>query len=137
LTNFGLSESRVNFHPRDQKATYLLCRRTNLGALPEARHERCGVRTANPATRDIEAIKELKTSYRLHLDNANEAGYVSPQDRVWESDKFGRFEGREAIRGLFRSLPETLHFAIHYILNPIIEVNRERATGVQFGYGFY
>ena len=62
---------------------------------------------------------------------------MSPRDGVWESDKFGRFEGREAIRGLFRSLPETLHFAIHYILNPIIEVNRERATGVQFGYGFY
>jgi len=49
----------------------------------------------------------------------------------------GQVRALRGARGYFRSLPETLHFAIHYILNPIIEVNGERATGVQFGYGFY
>ena len=50
---------------------------------------------------DIEAIKKLKANYCLHVDHANEEGWVSlfTEDAVWESDKFGRFEGREAIRG--------------------------------------
>ena len=83
---------------------------------------------------DIEAIKKLKANYCLHVDHANEEGWVSlfTEDAVWESDKFGRFEGREAIRGLFRNIPEMLHFAIHYVMNPIIEVNGNRATGIWY-----
>ena len=38
-----------------------------------------------------------------------------------ESDKFGIREGREAIRAVFRSIPDFLHFAVHYVTNPIIE----------------
>ena len=77
---------------------------------------------------DIEAIKKLKASYCLHVDHANEEGWVSlfTEDAVWDSDKFGRFDGREAIRGLFRNIPEMLHFAIHYVMNPIIEVNGDQ-----------
>ena len=83
---------------------------------------------------DIEAIKKLKASYCLRVDHANEEGWVSlfTEDAVWESDKFGRFEGREAIRSLFRNIPEMLHFAIHYVMNPIIEVNGNRATGIWY-----
>jgi len=56
---------------------------------------------------DIEAIKKLKASYCLHVDHANEEGWVSlfTEDAVWESDKFGRFEGREAIRGPLQEYP--------------------------------
>jgi len=83
---------------------------------------------------DIEAIKKLKASYCLHVDHANEEGWVSlfTQDAIWDSDKFGRFEGREAIRGLFRQIPEFLHFAIHYVMNPIIEVHGDHATGIWY-----
>jgi ketosteroid isomerase-like protein len=83
---------------------------------------------------DIEAIKKLKANYCLHVDHANEEGWVAlfTEDAVWDSDKFGRFEGREAIRGLFRHIPEMLYFAIHYVMNPIIEVDGNRATGIWY-----
>ena len=44
---------------------------------------------------DIEAIKKLKANYCLHVDHANEEGWVAlfTEDAVWDSDKFGRFEG--------------------------------------------
>ena len=56
---------------------------------------------------DIEAIKKLKASYCLHVDHANEEGWVSlfTEDAVWESDKFGRFEGREVPRNICTALP--------------------------------
>ena len=38
----------------------------------------------------------------------------------------------EAIRGLFRQIPEFLHFAIRYVMNPIIEVNGGRAKGIWY-----
>ena len=52
---------------------------------------------------DIEAIKKLKANYCLHVDHANEEGWVAlfTEDAVWDSDKFGRFEGREAIRAFY------------------------------------
>src|SRR4029077_12300662 len=82
---------------------------------------------------DIEAIKKLKATYCLHVDHANEEGWVSlfTEDAIWESDKFGRFV-RDAIRGLFRSITEMLRFAIPYVMNPIIEVNGNSATGIWY-----
>src|ERR1700730_17269086 len=83
---------------------------------------------------DIEAIKKLKASYCLHVGHGSEGVWVPPptEPPVWDSDKFGRFDGREAIRGLFRNIPEMLHFAIHYVMNPIIEVKGDRATGIWY-----
>lgn len=80
---------------------------------------------------DIEAIRKLKGRYCLYVDQRNEDGWVSlfTQDGVWESDKFGVHEGREAIRTLFRNIPGFLSFALHYVTNPIIEVDGDRATG--------
>jgi hypothetical protein len=76
---------------------------------------------------DIEAIRKLKGRYCLHVDERNEDAWASlfTEDGVWESDKFGVHEGREAIRALFRSIPEFLSFAVHYVTNPIIEVDGE------------
>jgi hypothetical protein len=56
---------------------------------------------------DIEAIRKLKGRYCLYVDQRNEDGWISlfTQDGVWESDKFGVHEGREAIRTLFRNIP--------------------------------
>ncbi len=61
---------------------------------------------------DIEAIRQLKARYCLYVDQRNERGRVSlfTEDAVWESDKFGIHEGREAIRTLFRGIPSFLNF---------------------------
>ncbi|HVB79810.1 MAG TPA: nuclear transport factor 2 family protein [Candidatus Binataceae bacterium] len=80
---------------------------------------------------DVQAIRQLKARYCLHVDRRNEDAWVSlfTQDGVWESDKFGIHEGREAIRALFKSIPDFLNFALHYVTNPVIEVDGNRAIG--------
>ncbi len=42
---------------------------------------------------------------------------------------FGKYAGREAIRTFFQGAPKLLPFAIHQVMNPLIEVQGERATG--------
>ncbi len=80
---------------------------------------------------DIEAIKKLKARYCLHVEDKNEEAWISlfAQDAVWEGGSFGSYQGREAIRGLFRNIPNILHFWIHYVTNPIIEIRGGSATG--------
>jgi hypothetical protein len=80
---------------------------------------------------DIEAIRKLKARYCLYIDQPNEDAWISlfTEDSVWESDKIGIRKGREAIRVVFRSIPDFLRFAVHYVTNPIIEVNGDHATG--------
>ena len=46
---------------------------------------------------------------------------------MWESGPLGRFEGREAIREFFRGASKIFTFAIHYSLNPQIEVTGDTA----------
>lgn len=80
---------------------------------------------------DIEAIKKLKARYCGAADGRSEDGFVGcfSEDATWDGGNFGRYEGREAIRGFFRSIPDALSFAVHYVMNPQIEVNGDRATG--------
>lgn len=83
---------------------------------------------------DIEAIRKLKARYCLAVDVRDEEGFVSlfTEDAVWDGGSIGRYEGREAIRGFFRAIPQTLAFALHYVMNPIITVQGERATGTWY-----
>ena len=80
---------------------------------------------------DIEAIKRLKARYCLHVD-AREPDKVADlftQDAVWDGGAVGRYEGQDAIRAFMRGLPEMLSFALHFVMNPLIEVDRDQATG--------
>ena len=43
-----------------------------------------------------------------------------------------RFEGQEAIRAFFKRASQRLPFAIHQVLNPIIEVNGDTAHGTWY-----
>ena len=49
------------------------------------------------------------------------------EDAVWESQGFGRFEGRDAIRAFFRGASQLFTFAIHYSLNGQIDVQGDTA----------
>ena len=83
----------------------------------------------------IEAIKKLKARYCALCDNQYDADSLAElftEDAVWDGGGFGRHEGREAIRKFFQSAPEIFPFAIHNVMNPIIEidgVNVDTATG--------
>ena len=82
------------------------------------------------ALEDIEAIRNLKARYAAYCDdnyNADKIAELFTEDAVWESGSLGEFEGREAIRRLFAGVSEVYTFAIHYGLNPLIEVEGDSA----------
>ena len=81
---------------------------------------------------DIEEIKLLKARYAAACDNNYDADAIAElftEDAVWDGGQFGKAEGRENIRGLFRRAPEVFSFAIHNVMNPRIEVDGDRAAG--------
>ena len=51
------------------------------------------------------------------------------EDAVWDGGNFGKHEGREAIRAFFRGAATIFPFALHQVMNPLIEVQGEQATG--------
>jgi hypothetical protein len=84
------------------------------------------------ALEDIEAIKKLKARYCAHCDNNYDADGIASlftKEAVWDGGSFGKHEGQEAIRIFFRGAPQIFPFAIHQVMNPIIEVKGEQATG--------
>lgn len=79
----------------------------------------------------IEAIKQLKAHYCALCDHDYEPDGLAAlftTDGLWDGGPFGRYEGREAIRGFFRSISGSIIFAAHLVLNPIIEVDSATAA---------
>ncbi len=77
---------------------------------------------------DIETIKKLKARYCAYCDNNYDADGIASlftEDAVWDGGKFGRYEGREAIRTFFRGAPRIFPFAIHQVMNPIMAARYE------------
>jgi ketosteroid isomerase-like protein len=82
------------------------------------------------ALEDAEAIRNLKARYAALCDQQYDADGIAAmftEDALWESPGLGRFEGREAIRGFFRSASRIFSFAIHYSLNGQIEIEGDTA----------
>ena len=80
---------------------------------------------------DVEAIKKLKARYCAGADERDEDKFVGcfTEDAVWDGGNFGHYEGKAAIREFFGTIPQVLSFAIHYVMNPRIEVNGDKASG--------
>ena len=86
---------------------------------------------------DIEAIKQLKAWYCVYCDARDPAdpdaiASLFTEDAVWDGGRFGRHEGREEIRSFFQRVPQILSFAVHMVMNPIIEINGDTATGIWY-----
>ena len=84
------------------------------------------------ALEDVEAIRNLKAEYAAYCDDGYHPDKIADlfvEDAFWESEGLGRFEGREAIREFFRGASEIFTFAIHYSLNPQIDVSGDTARG--------
>ena len=82
------------------------------------------------AVEDVQAIRNLKAEYAAYCDdsyNADKIAELFVEDAVWESERRGRIVGREAIRSSFRTSTQIYTFAIHYSLNPQIEVTGDTA----------
>jgi hypothetical protein len=55
---------------------------------------------------DVEAIKKLKYQCCVYCDDNYSADGIASlfiEDAIWDGGTFRRYEGREAIRGFFRS----------------------------------
>ena len=84
---------------------------------------------------DIEAIKQLKARYCEVCDDDHNPDRITSlfaEDAIWESADFGKAEGHAAIRELFTGFKKMFNFSQHNIMNPIIEVDGDRATGVWY-----
>jgi len=84
---------------------------------------------------DIEAIKQLKVRYSHICDddhNPDTIASVFAEDGIWESGDFGIAKGHDEIRDLFRNFRKMFNFSQHNMMNPLIEVNGNRATGVWY-----
>ena len=81
----------------------------------------------------IEEIKKLKAIYCSFCDadyDPDGLAGLFVEDGVWDGGpEFGRHEGREAIRQFFKGASGNIVFAAHLVMNPIIDVNGNRATG--------
>jgi hypothetical protein len=82
---------------------------------------------------DIEAIRRLKARYCAYCDAGYDADGIAglfTEDGVWDGGRtFGRAEGREAIRRHFTGAGDRITIARHQVMNPIIDVDGDDATG--------
>ena len=82
------------------------------------------------ALEDANEIRNLKAEYAAACDDNYDPDRIAAlfiEDATWESQGLGRFEGREAIREFFRGISSYFVFALHYGLNPHIEVTGDTA----------
>lgn len=81
----------------------------------------------------IEDLKQLKARYCAFCDdhyNPDGIANLFVEDGVWDGGKeFGRHVGRTAIRSFFAGISGQILFAAHLVMNPIINVQGDRATG--------
>ena len=78
------------------------------------------------ALEDVEEIKRLKARYCAYCDDNYDADKIASlfvADAIWDGGIRGKAEGREGIREFFVNAPNRLPFAVHMVMNPIIEVS--------------
>lgn len=84
---------------------------------------------------DIEAIRTLKARYCQLCDddhNPQALAALFVPDGVWEATVSGRYEGVAEIEGFFSALRASgrIRNSAHNAMNPIIDVDGDRATGM-------
>lgn len=83
---------------------------------------------------DIESIRKLKAMYCAACDdnhNPDKLGPLFAQDATWEATVMGKAEGREAIKAFLAAVGTSgrIRNSAHHAINPIIDVDGDRATG--------
>lgn len=74
---------------------------------------------------DVEAIIRLKAKYADYCDNGYDADGMASlfaEDGIWEGNAFGVHHGREAIRNHILSFHGQILWALHFMVNPVIDV---------------
>ena len=87
---------------------------------------------------DLEAIKQLKATYCDICDddhNPERITTIFAEDGIWEGAGFGKVQGHAAIRELFKKFQTLISFSQHQVMNPIIKIDGDRATGIWYFFG--
>jgi hypothetical protein len=82
---------------------------------------------------DIEAIKQLKATYCAICDdnhNPDRITTIFAEDGEWEGRGIGHAKGHAAIRELFVGFQKAIAFSQHMVMNPVIEVDGDRARNI-------
>lgn len=83
---------------------------------------------------DIEALKSLKYEYGLICDdhyNPDRIVQLFTDDGIWDGgEAVGVHQGHDAIRQLFINIANMIEFAVHYFLQPVIEIEENGNTAV-------
>ncbi len=80
----------------------------------------------------IETIRRLKHTYMTYCDLGYPPEHLGPlfaEDAVWESEIFGRYEGRASIEEFFSGISSSIVFAAHLALNGLVEPKGDTAKG--------
>jgi uncharacterized protein (TIGR02246 family) len=80
---------------------------------------------------DIEEIRKLKARYAAACDDNYDADAIAAlftEDAIWDGGSLGKADGRAAIHKFFSRAAEFFPFAIHNVMNPIIDVDGDCAT---------
>ncbi|APR86321.1 Hypothetical protein A7982_11670 [Minicystis rosea] len=88
---------------------------------------------------DYEALRNLKARYATLSDrclttpsreSAEALAALFTEDALGDYDFFGRFQGREQLTHAFEAvLPAGMRWSMHYITNPALEIDGNRAKG--------
>jgi hypothetical protein len=79
----------------------------------------------------IEALKLLKHRYAAACDDNYDAALIASlftEDGLWDGGDAGRYEGRDAIFATFNSQKFAFKHVYHFVTNPIIDINEDRAS---------
>ena len=79
----------------------------------------------------IDDIKRLKSKYAQIVDGFSDQPFEEcfTEDGVWNIGPAGVVRGREAIRELFKKIPEVQPFSVHYFVQADIQVQGDKAVG--------
>ncbi len=82
---------------------------------------------------DVQAIHDLKMAYAKLCDEGYDADgivalFAAAEDVEWVSDVFGTHEDRDGIHKWFDNVDEEIRWALHFMINPVIEVADDGRT---------
>jgi hypothetical protein len=87
---------------------------------------------------DIEAIRWLIVRYAQGADEGNNVDMMLPlfaEDAVWDAgERFGRYEGRAAIREFLSGSSSFIGWTLHYMVSPAIQIAEDCQTARAFWY---
>jgi hypothetical protein len=80
---------------------------------------------------DLEAIRQLKARYCRLCDDGYQADRLAElftEDAIWDGGMLGKANGREGIRRFFQRSPDVIPFAVHMVMNPLLEIESDDAA---------